>query len=129
MPKNNQKIKIIYVDDEQNNLNSFKAAFRRDYEIHTALSANEAEVLLNEHVDVHLIIADQRMPGCTGVEFFSSIIKKHPDPRRILLTGYSDVESLIGAINNGHIYRYVAKPWNELELRNTIQNAFEVYMT
>ncbi|SMO81334.1 hybrid sensor histidine kinase/response regulator [Solitalea koreensis] len=127
MPKPNQKIKILYIDDEQNNLNSFKAVFRRDYEIYTALSAEEAVGILNEHADVHLIIADQRMPKCTGVEFFASIIKEHPDPRRILLTGYADMESLIGAINNGNIYRYITKPWNELELRNTIQNAYEAY--
>jgi signal transduction histidine kinase len=121
-----EKIKILYIDDEVNNLTAFKASFRRSYEIYTAPSPFEAKNLLKD-VDVHLIIADQRMPGMTGVDFFNSVKEQYPDPIRVLLTGYTDIEALIDAINKGQIYRFIKKPWNEFELQNTIHNAFEIY--
>ncbi|WP_432709930.1 ATP-binding protein [Pedobacter sp.] len=123
---NAPSVKILYIDDEENNLHAFKASFRRQYEIYTAISAAEGLKIL-QNVTVHVIIADQRMPGITGVEFFKSIITTYPDPIRILLTGYTDIEALADAINNGHIYRYLTKPWNELELHNTIKNAYDAY--
>lgn len=125
---NRNAVRVLYIDDEQNNLITFKAAFRREFEIYTALSANEGIKILQE-IPVHVIIADQRMPNCTGVEFFKSVVEKFPDPVRILITGYTDAEALIDAINNGHVYRYIAKPWNEMELRNAIYNAFDVFQT
>ena len=67
---------------------------------------------------VQVIIADQRMPGTTGVEFFDIVRISHPEPIRILLTGYTDAEAIIDSINKGHIFRYIKKPWNNLELRN-----------
>ncbi|UKJ09001.1 hybrid sensor histidine kinase/response regulator [Solitalea lacus] len=121
-------IQILYIDDELNNLLAFKAAFRREFEIYTAQSANEGLKLLQE-IPVQIIISDQRMPGCSGVEFFRSIVDRYPDPIRILITGYTDSEALIDAINNGHIYRYLSKPWDEMELRNAIHNAFDTYQT
>jgi len=125
---NNEKIKVLYVDDEGNNLTAFQASFRRDYEIYTATSVPEGMSILTQH-EVHVIIADQRMPKATGVEFFKIIRKAYPDPVRILLTGFSDIDAIIDAINNGEIYRYLKKPWDELELRNCIKNAYEVYNT
>lgn len=120
------KISILYIDDEENNLTAFKATFRRDYKIHLAISAEEGrKVLENEPIDI--IITDQRMPDETGVEFLSSILDKYPEPIRILLTGYTDIEAVIDAINEGQIYRYITKPWNEQELRMNIENAFEVF--
>ena len=119
-------VKVLYIDDEENNLHAFKAGFRRQYEIYTAISAAEGLKIL-ENVSVHVIIADQRMPGITGVEFFKSITDTYPDPTRILLTGYTDIEALADAINEGHIYRYITKPWNELELHNSIKNAYDAY--
>jgi len=124
----NEKIRILYIDDETNNLNAFKANFRRRYEIYTATNALDARKILQD-VPVHIIMADQRMPGTTGVEFFNTIKKNHPDPIRILLTGYTDVEALIDAINKGQIYRFIRKPWDEYELQNTISNAYEIYIT
>lgn len=121
-----QKIKILYVDDEVNNLNSFKAAFRRDYTIYVAESADEGTRLLDEH-EVDIIITDQRMPKMTGVEFLESIIPKHPDPIRILLTGYTDISAVIDAINKGQVYHYLTKPWDESHLKIIIKNAFEIY--
>jgi signal transduction histidine kinase len=128
MSSQEKKIKVLYIDDEKNNLLSFQASFRRMYHIITASSAAEGMgVLSNEKV--HIIIADQRMPQSTGVEFFQVIRNAYPDPIRILLTGYTDAEAIIDAINKGEIYRYIKKPWDAFELQNAIQNAYEIYST
>ncbi len=119
-------VRVLYIDDEENNLQAFKASFRRMYEIYTAISAAEGLKIL-QNVNIHIIFADQRMPNTTGVEFFKSIAKTHPDPIRILLTGYTDIEALADAINHGDIYRYITKPWNDLELHNSIKNAYDSY--
>ena len=123
-----KRIRILYLDDEVNNLYAFKATFRRQHEIYTASNVLEARKILNE-VSLHIIIADQKMPGTTGIEFFNSIKEKYPDPVRILLTGYSDIEDLVNAINKGQIYRYIKKPWDEYDLQNSIRNAYEIYTT
>lgn len=122
------KVGILYVDDEPSNLNSFKATFRSYYTIFTAASADDGKKILDEKAkEIQLIITDQRMPGMTGVEFLSSIIKEHPDPIRILLTGYSDIQAVIDAINRGQIYQYVSKPWEEQQLKIILEKAYEVY--
>lgn len=120
------KINILYVDDEVNNLISFKATFRLKFKIFTAESGKEAIKILDEN-DIHIIITDQRMPEMTGVEFLVSILERHPDPMRILLTGYADLNAVIDAVNKGKIYHYLSKPWNEEELESTILKAFEIY--
>lgn len=122
-----EKIKIIYVDDEENNLISFKATFRFKYNILTAISAADAIKLLDENPDIAIIITDQRMPNMTGVEFLHSIIEKHALPMRILLTGYTDINALIEAVNLGKIHYYLSKPWSEEELDKTIQEAYVQY--
>jgi len=119
-------VKVLYIDDEENNLIAFKASFRRQYEIYTAKSAAEGLKVL-ENLPVEVIIADQKMPETTGVEFFKSITHSYPDPIRILLTGYTDIAALADAINHGDIYRYITKPWNDLELHNSIKNAYDAY--
>lgn len=126
MSGSDKKIKILYVDDEQNNLISFKATFRIKYEVHTALSGPEAIKILDEN-DIEIIITDQRMPGMTGVEFLESILEKHSEPMRILLTGYADINAVIEAVNKGKIFHYLSKPWNEEELDMTIQRAYDLY--
>jgi len=119
-------VKVLYIDDEENNLLAFKASFRRQYEIYTANSAAEGLKVL-ENLPVEVIIADQKMPETTGVEFFKNISSTYPDPIRILLTGYTDIAALADAINHGDIYRYITKPWNDLELHNSIKNAHDAY--
>lgn len=115
---------ILYVDDEEDNLTVFKSTFRRDYKIHLAKSGEEGiEILKNN--EVQLIITDQRMPEMTGIQFLESVIPDYPDCIRVILTGFSDVEAIIEAINKGRVYRYITKPWNKDELRLTINNAFE----
>ena len=123
-----KKPRILYVDDEVNNLVAFKASFRRIYDIMTASSAAEGLGILNEN-KIEIIIADQRMPQSTGVEFFDVVRVAHPDPIRILLTGYTDSQALVDAINKGQIFRYIKKPWDEIEIETTIKNALEVYNT
>lgn len=121
-----ENINILYIDDEQNNLNSFKASFRRDFKVFTAISAEEGrEVLRTENI--HVIFADQRMPDETGVQFFESILEKYPEPVRILLTGYSDIEAVIAAINKGRVFRYLTKPWQDNELFEAIDHAYQAY--
>lgn len=120
------KIKVLYLDDEIENLNAFKASFRRSFDVHTALTAEEGyEILKNYPVEV--VISDQRMPGTTGVDFFESISVAYPNPMRILLTGYSDINAIIDAVNRGHIYRYVSKPWQEHDLKLAIESAHNIY--
>lgn len=122
----NNKITILYVDDEMNNLISFKAVFRIKYNVLTAISGEEAiKLLKNNSVDI--IITDQRMPNMTGVEFLESILDEYPDPIRILLTGYADMNAVIDAVNKGKIFHYLTKPWNEEELDMTITRAYDVY--
>ncbi len=121
-----EKIKILYIDDEENNLQAFKATFRRDYTIFLAISAKVGEEILSKE-EIDIIITDQRMPEKTGVEFLESIIPIHPKPIRLLLTGYTDIQAVIDAINKGQVYHYLTKPWEEDYLRTVIKNAFEVY--
>ncbi len=122
----NEKINILYVDDENNNLISFKAVFRIKYQVFTAIGGEEAKKVLDNN-KINIIITDQRMPGMTGVEFLESIIEKHPEPIRVLLTGYADMNAVIDAVNKGKIFHYLTKPWNEEELDMTIQRAYDVY--
>ncbi len=124
MSKNDKN--ILYVDDEVHNLNSFKASFRRDYTVFTAINAMDGRKILEQN-EIHVIITDQRMPEMTGIEFLESIIKDFPAPPRILLTGYADITAVIDAINKGSVYKYVQKPWDDEELRATIDGALELY--
>ncbi len=120
------EIGVLYVDDEVNNLNSFKAAFRRDFQIYTASSAREGRKIL-ENNEIGVIITDQRMPVMTGIEFLESIIPIYPDTIRILLTGFSDMNAVMDAINRGQVYKYLVKPWQNEELKMYIENAIEIY--
>lgn len=118
-----ETIRVLYLDDEEANLFSFKAAFRREFEVHTCLEPHQAVRLLDEH-DFHVVLSDQRMPRISGVEFFELIMPDHPDVSRVLVTGYADTDAVVDAINKGQVYRFVSKPWNEEELRNVIQSGF-----
>lgn len=120
--------KIMIVDDEPANLRLLEKLFRHDYEVITAESGEEALRLLNEH-DAALLITDQRMPGMTGVELLKRTAPHRPRMVRIILTGYTDVETLVEAINSGYVYKYVTKPWNNEDLRLTVSRALEHYET
>ncbi len=114
---------ILYVDDEINNLNSFRAALRRNYNVFTAESGEEGIDIISKN-DIHVVVTDQRMPNMTGVQFLQHL-PGDQDNIRIILTGFSDIESIIEAINTGKVYRYITKPWDKEELKITIDNAVE----
>jgi two-component system, sensor histidine kinase and response regulator len=121
-----EKIKILYVDDEQNNLIAFFSYFRKEYEVYTALSAAIANDLLRK-TEMNIIVSDQRMPGTTGVEFLEQTIHAQPNAVRILITGQSDLEVVVEAINRGQIAKYVQKPWDWEKLSLTIENCVLKY--
>jgi DNA-binding NtrC family response regulator len=120
--------KILIVDDEPANLRSLERLFRADYEVLTAGSGTEALDLVGEH-DVALLMTDQRMPAMTGIELLQKTVPLRPRMVRIILTGYTDVDALVEAINCGQVYRYVGKPWNNDELKLTVKRALEHYET
>jgi signal transduction histidine kinase len=121
-----EKISVLYLDDEEHNLISFRAAFRRDFEVFVTTKPAEAAEMLASN-DIQIIIADQKMPEISGTEFLELIKTEHPDPIRLLLTGYADIQAVIDAINKGQIYRYISKPWNEQDLKLIIENAHDYY--
>ncbi|TFH21950.1 MAG: response regulator [Bacteroidia bacterium] len=117
---------ILYIDDEENNLISFKSTFRRDYRIHVA-GTGKAGLEIMEKNTIQLVITDQKMPDMSGIEFLEKIVPLYPDCMRMIMTGFSDMDAIIQAINKGNIYRYVSKPWNREELKIIIDSALEVY--
>jgi two-component system sensor histidine kinase/response regulator len=118
------KHSLLVVDDEVDNVDSLERLFRRKYNVLKTTSATEALELLKKN-KVTVIISDQRMPQLTGVELLAESVKIHPNAIRILLTGYTDIESVVAAINSGQIYRYVTKPWDPVDLTNAVEKAVE----
>jgi YesN/AraC family two-component response regulator len=117
---------LLLVDDEPSILAALKRLFEDDdYEILTSTSGVEALKIL-ETTRVHVIISDQRMPHMTGTEFLTQVKKLYPETVRIILSGYSEFDSLKSAINDGAIYKFFAKPWDDDVLRKTIQEAFAI---
>jgi PAS domain S-box-containing protein len=125
---NDGKAKLLYVDDERPNLVAFRALLRDTYQVLIAENGEEALRLLAGQ-DIPLIVADQRMPGMTGTELLEKVAAEYPDTARMILTGYSDIDAVIDAVNSSHIYYYFKKPWNESEVRLTLANALESVMT
>ncbi len=117
---------ILVVDDEKDNLDALKRLLRQQFEVTTTTSPLDALKLLTKQ-KFQIIVSDQRMPEMTGVELLEKAKSICPETVRILLTGYTDVESVIGAINRGNIYRYVAKPWDPEDLKITLRQASEAF--
>ncbi|MEP6703625.1 MAG: response regulator, partial [Acidobacteriota bacterium] len=120
------KYKILIVDDEPANLRMLERLFRDQYEPITAESGEEALGMLNRF-DVALIISDQRMPGMAGIEFLKKAAEMRPQTVRIILTGYTDVNDLVDAVNSGVLYKYLVKPWINTDLMQTVRRATEHY--
>ena len=124
------KHNVLYIDDEEVNLRVFKSAFRRDYNIYTALSGEEGLQIV-EKEDLQLIVTDERMPKMTGCEFLKKVYQKIPSkpPNRIILSGFSKTEDIEEAKEKYFLYMFISKPWEVDELRNTMDeaiiNAFE----
>ncbi len=123
-----ESVKILCVDDEKNVLRSLERIFLDDdYEILTASSGEEGLRLLEVEQPCQIIISDYRMPAMDGVEFLKAVYQRWPDTVRIVLSGYADAASIVAAINDGHIYKFIPKPWNDDDLRVTINNSLERY--
>ena len=118
---------VLCVDDEKNILQSLKRLLRLEcYRLVTASSGPEALSML-DRAAAHVVISDQRMPEMNGVEFLSRVKDRHPDVIRIILSGYTDVDSITEAINKGHIYKFLLKPWNDENLKIEIRQALQQY--
>ena len=117
---------ILIVDDEQHVLNSINRTLKHEYNIILSLDGKSALQALREQ-EVSAILADQRMPGLTGSEFFREAIAIQPDTTRVLITGYSDIEAVVQAINDGQIYYYIEKPWEPEDLILIMKRAVERY--
>lgn len=122
-----KKQKILVVDDEPDNLDLLYRTFRRDFQVLKADSGTNALQVLAKEGEVAVIISDQRMPEMKGTEFLSKTLPQFPDTVRIILTGFTDIEDLVDAINAGQVYRYITKPWDPEELKEVVQRAAETY--
>lgn len=121
------KPKMMVVDDEPDNLELLFRTFRRDFQVLKAESGIDALEVLAAEGEVAVIISDQRMPEMKGTEFLSRTVPQFPDTVRIILTGFTDVEDLVEAINSGQVYKYITKPWDPNELKAVVQQAAETY--
>ena len=119
--------KILVVDDEPANLQKLRRTFVNLYPVLAANSGREALRLVDEHPEIAVIIADQRMPDMTGIEFLRQTLDSLPDAIRIILTGYTDVEVMMDAINSCKVFRYIVKPWDPPDLLMTVERGLESY--
>ncbi|HWG48013.1 MAG TPA: hybrid sensor histidine kinase/response regulator [Gemmataceae bacterium] len=117
---------LLVVDDEPDVVQSLQDLLRREYRVLGATHAREGLRLLDEQ-PVHVVMSDQRMPNITGIEFLRTVRRDHPDAIRLLFTGYADIKAVIDAINEGHVYRYITKPWDPDELLTVLHQAGEQY--
>jgi len=121
-------IKILCVDDEKLVLRSLVRFFMDDgYELFTALSGEEGLQILEDEPGIQIIISDYRMPGMSGVEFLKMVCARRPETVRLVLSGFADTATIVDSINDGHIYKFIPKPWEEDKLRNTVRAAIEKY--
>jgi two-component system response regulator HupR/HoxA len=118
---------ILVVDDEPASVELLRITLGLEYKVYTATDGASALALLGKHPEIALAIVDQRMPEMTGTEFIQRTIERYPDLVRIILTGFTDVQSLIDAINAGRVYRYLTKPWNRDELLATVRQGLEAH--
>lgn len=118
---------ILYIDDESMNLDGFDITFREYYTIILAGSAKKALEIIKENPNIKVIISDLRMPDISGIEFFIQIKDDYPDIIKIILTAFAETEELMQALNKGGVYRYLLKPWDENDLKLTIDSALEAF--
>jgi len=117
---------ILYIDDEKENLTGFKYVFKKHFNVHIAGNKDEGWAILKNH-PVKVLITDQRMPKMTGVEILERSAKEFPNVYRIILTGYTDVQDIIAAINKGKIFQFIRKPWDKEEVKIILDNAIKLF--
>ncbi len=121
------KLKLMVVDDELDNLDLLYRTFWKDFTVYRANNASEALAVLEKEGEMAVIISDQRMPDMNGSELLSLTVERFPDTIRILLTGFTDVEDLVDAINSGRVFKYITKPWNPNQLQLLVNQASDIY--
>jgi len=117
------KSRILIVDDEEAILETMRFTFEDEYEVFTSPDARQALEILDENAPIAAVITDQRMPNMTGVEFLAEVYAHHPTTTRIILTGFADMEAILKAINDGHVYAYITKPWEPDQLKQIVMRA------
>jgi serine phosphatase RsbU (regulator of sigma subunit)/CheY-like chemotaxis protein len=122
-----EKLKLLVVDDEKDNLDLLYRTFRRDFQVYKATDAFSALNILDKEGEMAVIISDQRMPEMNGTELLSRTVDRFPDTIRILLTGFTDVEDLVEAINSGKVFKYITKPWKPDQLKVIVEQAVDAY--
>jgi len=119
-----EQARLLFVDDEERIVNLLRMMFRADYEVHIATSGQQALEIIAAH-NIHVIVSDQRMPGMTGTELLSEVRQRSPATMRVLLTGYSDLSAIVGSVNEGEVFRFINKPWDQAEIKDIIADAVE----
>lgn len=122
-----EKLKLMVVDDEPDNLDLLYRTFWRDFKVYKANNAYDALAILEQEGEMAVIISDQRMPDMNGTEFFSRTVDRFPDTIRILLTGFTDVEDLVDAINSGQVFKYITKPWKPQQIKALVEQGRDTY--
>ncbi|HZM48238.1 MAG TPA: protein kinase [Burkholderiales bacterium] len=122
-----KKPRIVFIDDEERILTALKSVFRANYHVFTATDGAQALDFIKKF-GVHVVVSDQRMPGMTGVQVLRQLKEVAPNTVRILLTGYSDLASIVGSINEGEVFRFVSKPWNNQEIQKIVGDAVAIAM-
>ncbi len=117
--------RILVVDDEEAILETMAFTFADDYEVYTSSDARSALQLLDEKAPFAVVLTDQRMPHMDGVEFLAEVCRRHPATVRMILTGFSDMQAIVQAINDGHVYAYISKPWEPDHLKQVMKQAVE----
>lgn len=117
---------LLIVDDEAEVLASLRALFRREYRVLVA-ERGAAGLEILRHEDVHVVVSDQRMPDMNGADFLAHVAREFPDIIRLMITGYADLDSVIDAINRGHVFRYIAKPWEPADIESAVRQAAEQF--
>ncbi|HEY3595040.1 MAG TPA: response regulator [Polyangiaceae bacterium] len=120
---------VLVVDDEQDNLDAFRFVFRKSFALTYARGGEEALALLDGGLDPAVVVADQRMPGMSGIELLGHLQRRQPDCVGVLLTAYTDLPVLLEAINSGAVHRYVQKPWDSKELAVILRQGIERFYT
>ncbi len=119
--------RILIVDDEEAILETMTFTFMDDYDVLSTLDPTKALGIMEENAPIAVVITDQRMPGMTGVDLLKQVYERFPETVRIILTGFTDSETTVKAINDGHIYGYVNKPWEPEELKTIVRRASELH--
>ena len=119
--------RILVVDDEEAILETMTFTFEDEYEVYTSRDARRALELIDEKAPITVVLTDQRMPNMSGVEFLTEVCRRHPATMRIILTGFADMNAIIEAINDGHVYAYISKPWEPDHLKQVMKQAVSHY--